>query len=311
MKDVVVFGCGYVGRRLARRLMSAGLRVAGTTTTESNLSALAAHGIPGLLVDRDDPDTWKAALAGARAVVHLAPPDEHAGAGAGAGATATGTVAAAARAFAFAAQDAKVVVYGSTTGAFGQPDDPEAWIDENSETNPASLGRRGGLRFAYEAALRDAGLPLRVARISAIYGHGRTLRASIEREALLLFEGGPPTSRIHVDDLTRLLEAMLRPSAPSLVVACDEAPAPTLEVARYTCALLGRPAPQAVPRADAERVLSPRALEMRLQGRRCRSLVLSGLIGALDFPTYREGVRASLEAEGVMIAGEGRDMAVA
>ncbi|MBK8012955.1 MAG: NAD-dependent epimerase/dehydratase family protein [Deltaproteobacteria bacterium] len=308
MKDVVVFGCGYVGRRLARRLISAGLDVAGTTTTESNLSALAAHGIPGLLVDRDDPETWKGALKDARLVVNLAPPGESLPTDLS---EATAATEAAARAFASASRDAEAVVYGSTTGAFGQPEDPDAWIDETTPTDPERLGRRGALRLAYEDALRAAGLPLHVVRISAIYGPGRTLRSSIEREALLLFEGGPPTSRIHVDDLTRVLEAMLRPGAPPLVVACDEAPVPTLEVARYTCTLLGRPAPQAVPRADAERVLSSRALEMRLQGRRCRSLVRPGLIGALAFPTYREGVRASLEAEGVMIAGEGRDMAVA
>ena len=36
---------------------------------------------------------------------------------------------------------------------------------------------------------------------------------------------------------------------------------------------------------------------MRLGGRRCRSVVRQGLIGALDYPTYREGVKASLQAE--------------
>ena len=91
---------------------------------------------------------------------------------------------------------------------------------------------------------------------------------------------------------------MSEPGAPPLAIGCDEEPAETIEVARYTCALLKKKLPDPVSIEDAKRVLSPAALEMRLGGRRCRSLVREKLIGALEYPTYREGVRASLVAEG-------------
>jgi nucleoside-diphosphate-sugar epimerase len=106
------------------------------------------------------------------------------------------------------------------------------------------------------------------------------------------------TSRIHVEDLARILEAMIDRSAPPLVLACDERPATTLDVARYTASLTGLELPEPVSIDDAKRVLSPAAIEMRLSGRRCRSLLRAEMIGALTFPTYIEGVRASLAAEG-------------
>jgi nucleoside-diphosphate-sugar epimerase len=173
------------------------------------------------------------------------------------------------------------------------------WVDEL--TKPVHLTPRGQARLDYESGLRDQGLPVRVLRIAGIYGPGRTLREQIERDALILFEGQPPTSRIHVEDLVRLIEAMMEPKAPELAVACDELPATTTEIARYTCSLLGRMPPEPVQVEDARRVLSPQALEMRLGGHRCRSLVRERLIGKLTYPTYLEGIPASLEAEGALI----------
>jgi hypothetical protein len=91
---------------------------------------------------------------------------------------------------------------------------------------------------------------------------------------------------------------MIGHEAPALAIACDDLPATTLDVARYTCELLGKAPPPPVAIEDARRVMSKAALEMRLGGHRCRSLVRESLIGPLLHPTYREGVRASLEAEG-------------
>src|SRR5262249_20452521 len=105
---------------------------------------------------------------------------------------------------------------------------------------------------------------------------------------------------IHMEDLARILEAMCSPTAPDLVVACDEEPAETLEVARYTCRLIGVPAPEPIPIEDARRLMSPQAIELRFGGPRCRSSVRPDLIGPPAYPSYREGLRASLLAEGAI-----------
>jgi nucleoside-diphosphate-sugar epimerase len=286
MDKAVILGCGYTGRVLLRSLLGRARTVVATTTTEGNLAELAALGAEARRVRHDDAAALASALAGAEVVFHLAPPAPYP------------DLAAQARAIAAAlGPELRAYVYGSTTGAFGGHA-PGVWIDET--TPPGALGERGRVRLLHEQALAAAGLPLRVVRIAGIYGPGRTLRGALESGELLLFRDGPPTSRTHVEDLARLLEAMARPDAPPLAIACDEDPATTLEVARFTAALLGREAPEPVSLEEARRRLSPAALEMRLGGRQCRSLVRPQLIGDLGYPTYREGVRASLIAEGAL-----------
>lgn len=287
-RKIVVLGCGYVGWVLARRLLARGSSVLATTTTEAKLTSLTAIGAEPILLRPEDPKAFDVVMSDAGAIVHLAPPSPHYKA------------RDLARSIRHAApRDLAAYVYGSTTSAFGHYDDPAGWVDES--TPPRNVSRAGRLRLDYEKAIADTGLPVRVVRIAGIYGPGRTLRESIERDALVLFEGQTPTSRVHVEDLVRLLEAMMNDGAPRLAVACDEEPATTLDVARYTCELLKRAPPVPLSLDDAKRVLSPSAMEMRLGGHRCRSLVREKLIGPLSFPTYREGVRASLEAEGALI----------
>lgn len=236
----------------------------------------------------DDPSVFSRALADAEVVIHLAPPLK--------GTSAREVVS---KIKAATGSTLRAYIYGSTTGVFGTHADPEAVLDEKSSLG--ELSERAVERLEYERALADAGLPLRILRIAGIYGPGRTLREQIERDALILFNGAPHTSRIHVEDLARLLEALTAPDAPRLTIACDELPAPTLEVARYTCELLKKTPPEPVSIEDAKRVMSKVALEMRLGGHRCRSLYREVLIGKLAYPTYREGVRASLIAEGVAL----------
>lgn len=283
MAKVTILGCGYTGVYLLKRLLSAGHDVAATTMTARRLDALSALGAKAHLASLSDPRTLVPALQDAEFVFHLAPPAP----GDQAIVDALGP-------------KLRRLVYGSTTGVYGQVE-PSTWIDESSALGIA--GSRGQERQRREATFLEAGLPLGIVRIAGIYGPGRTLSESLRSGRLLLFRDGPDTSRVHVEDLARMLEAMLLPDAPPVLLATDDAPAPTLEVAEYTAALLDLPLPPILPLAEATAQLSPEAREMRLGGRRCRSLHRPGLIGPLLFPNYREGVYASLRAEGHRITG--------
>jgi len=283
MEKVAILGCGYTGRALIPRLLEAGHEVLATTTRSGQAPQLEALGATARVARLEDPAALRAALAGATRVIHLAPPDREA------------APAAQVEALVSALPEGlEAYVYGSTTGAFGRPAGPETWIDET--TPPRNVSGWGQARLEYEHALAAHGLPLRVVRIAGIYGPGRTLKASLQN-GMLLFEGGPLTSRVHVRDLARLLAAAVEDHAPPLILACDERPAPTLEVARYTAELCGIPLPEVLSLEEARARMSEPARQMRLEGRRCRSLVREGLIGALEFPTYVEGVKASLQEE--------------
>lgn len=299
---VGILGAGYTGRALASELIEAGHEVVAVGRNHAPLVALSAvHGervIPRV-ASTTDRDALRAALDGVDRVVHLAPPpreappeDDAAGL---AGALPRGC---------------DRVVYGSTTGVFVRPDparegEGDGWVDEDTPAGPS--GRLGRQRYAYERALLDlAPSPVHIVRIPGIYGPGRTLADKLLAGDLLLFEGGSVTSRIHRDDLARILAAMVLSEAPPpLVLACDDLPAKTLEVARFTARLLGMPPPAVLSREQAEAQMSEMAKELRLHGKRCRSLYRADLIGPLRYPSYREGVAASLEEEGRIPARPG------
>lgn len=279
---VAVIGAGYVGEPLVARWVEAGVSVVATTTTPAKRGRLEALGAQVVELSTEAPSDVRFDV---DAVVHLAPPPR------------AQSAAAEARFLRGACTErVRTYLYGSTTGVFGEHGD--TWIDES--TPPGRLGARGQRRLDTEHALADAGLPLSVVRIAGIYGPGRTLLASMARDGFVLFEGGPPTSRVHVDDLVSLIVGMVAPGAPKLAIACDDEPATTLEVARYTCGLVGQPMPEVLELEAAKARLSPAALEMRMGGRRCRSNVRAAVMGPLAHPTYREGVRASLVAEGII-----------
>jgi nucleoside-diphosphate-sugar epimerase len=284
---VGILGCGYSGVRLAERLVRDGHDARGSVRSEEKRTALERRGIDARVADLADADSLRAFAQGLDALVHLAPPpaveevhDE------------------VDRLQAALPECVERVVYGSTTGVFGRVD---GWIDER--TPPGPRAARGEKRARYEEALAATGRPTRIVRIAGIYGPGRTTKHAIDR-GLVLFEGGPPTSRVHVADLARILAAMLRDDAPELVIACDDAPAPTLEVARYVLGCLDEPMPPVLTREEAEAQMSPAAREMRLGGRRCRSVERSGLIGDLTYPTYRQGMKAALIEDGLLAPDE-------
>ena len=262
------------------KLLAAGHEVVATTTTADKVPQLQALGAEAKVARLDAPAELRAALEGCTKVLHLAPPDRQAEVGPQVQSLLLGLPA-----------GLDALVYGSTTGAFGKHPTPELWIDESTPSR--NLGAWGQVRLEFERGLRQSGLPVRVLRIAGIYGPGRTVLTSMHR-GMLLFEGGPATSRVHVEDLARLLVALLQPGTPPLTVACDELPTPTLEVARFACEQAKLHPPDVLTLEQAQAHLSPQALEMRLGGRRCRSLVRKHLIGDLTYPTYKEGLIASL-----------------
>lgn len=279
MQTIGIVGFGYVGAALATRLVEANDRVIGLRR-DPTAAGPTPWGVEVLSADLDIPETLSP-LGSCDAIVHLAPPpdDEQA-------------IVAQARALAAASPKARVV-YGSTTGVFGERGG--AWTDERS--TPGTLGTRGARRVRAAQALTQAGLDVARVYIPGIYGPGRSMFDSLAR-GIVLFDDGPETSRVHVDDLVEVLRAQLGPKRVPEVIACDEFPATTLEVARYACAISGAALPDVLTKDEAVARMSPLARELRLGGRRCRSLYRASLVPELRFPSYRDGLASIWEARG-------------
>jgi nucleoside-diphosphate-sugar epimerase len=281
------FGLGYSALALARSLQEAGWHVAGTCRTIEKQAALAELGIEAELFDRTRPLVDPAAAFGrAAAILSAVPPDESGDP------VLDGHGADLAR-----AGDVRWVGYLSTTGVYG--DREGGWVDESSALRPT--GERGRRRVAAEQGWltlhRVAGLPVHVFRLAGIYGPGRNpLRSLREGTARRVIKPGQVFSRIHRDDIVRVLLASLaRPDPGAIYNVCDDDPAAPDAVVAHAASLLGIAPPPAVPLADA--ALSPMGRSFFDDNKRVANRKIKEELGVvLRYPDYRSGLAALLDA---------------
>jgi nucleoside-diphosphate-sugar epimerase len=280
---LTVFGYGYSARALARRLTPKGWEIAATVRDG------AAAG-PGLTaIPRGDGEALAAALAGTQALLVTAPPGAEGCPGLNI------LVPALARARAFP----DWIGYLSTTGVYG--DRRGGWVTERSRLAAQSV--EGARRVSAERDWLEVGggmgLTVTIFRLPGIYGPGRSafdrLRAG---QARRIAAPGQVFSRIHVDDLAAGLEAsMARPRAGGIYNLCDDEPAANSDVIAHAAQLLGMAAPPEVALADAG--LSPAARRFYAESKRVSNALAKAELGWRPrYPTYREGLRAILEAGG-------------
>lgn len=286
-RRLFVFGYGYAARALGRRLAPKGWEITAGVRDPADVARLEAEGVTAIpLADRD---RLAKALARTQALLITAPPD------AGGCPGLRALVPALARAKTFP----DWIGYLSTTGVYG--DRRGSWVTEESRLAAQSLegARRVGAERDWLEVGRGMGLTVTIFRLPGIYGPGRSaldrLRAGRARR---ITAPGQVFSRIHVDDLAAGLEASIaQPRAGGIYNLCDDEPAPNAEVIAYAAGLLGLPAPPEVPLAEAG--LSPLAQRFYAESKRVSNARAKAELGWRPaYPSYREGLRAILAAEG-------------
>ena len=186
--------------------------------------------------------------------------------------------------------------YASATSLYG--DTGGAWIDEDAPDRPDT--HRGHSRFAAEEAWRaiaaERGVPLCILRIAGIYGPGRSnFDALRDGRAQRVVKPGQVFNRVHVADLGRITAAAAEKRLEGTLIASDDEPAPNAEVIAHAAHLLGVTPPPEIPYDQAE--LSPMARSFWADNKRLRSRRRGELGIDLLYPTYREGLKAILDAE--------------
>lgn len=190
------------------------------------------------------------------------------------------------------------VGYLSTTGVYG--DRQGEWVDEQTAVQPTS--RRGVRRAQAEeqwfSLLQAHGVPVHIFRLAGIYGPGRSaldsVRAGVARR---IDKPGQAFSRIHVEDIVQVLRASMERSDPGQIYnICDDHPAPSHEVIKHACEILGRPVPPLIPFAQAD--MAPMARSFYADNKRVRNDKMKSALGiALKYPSFKEGLQGCLEAE--------------
>lgn len=287
MSRLFCFGLGYTALRLARVLLAQGWQVAGTSRSAAGCAALAAEGIEAHRFDSDNPIRDSAALDGTTHLVTSVPPDKggdpvlrHHGAAIGALPT-----------LEWAGYLSATSVYGDTGGA---------WVDETAICAPTT--DRGHGRVAAEAEwlarFGDTGLAVHIFRLAGIYGAGRSAFDQIRSgRARRIDRPDHLFSRIHVDDIVKVLRAsMARPAPGTVYNVCDNTPAASADVLAFAAALLGSDPPPLVAFDDAG--LSAMARSFYADNRLVSNQRIKSDLGVvLDYPDFRSGLRAVLEQE--------------
>jgi nucleoside-diphosphate-sugar epimerase len=289
--QLLVFGFGYTGKALARRLQSQGWSVAATARKAEDRAAIEALGVEPL--DPCDPRGLADAASKARAILVTAPPGERGCPG----------LEALAPAIAASGAFPDWIGYLSTTGVYG--DRAGRWVCETSALNAQSI--EGARRVAAERDWlqmgRGMGLTVTVFRLPGIYGpniHGSG-RSPFDRlregTARRLVKPGHVFSRIHVEDLAAGLAASIaKPRPAGIYNLCDDEPASAAEVTAYAASLLGIEPPPEEPFDPL--TLSPAAQRFYAECKRVSNARAKAELGWRPaYPTYREGLQAILEQD--------------
>ena len=273
--SVFAFGLGYCAARvISRGKLGA---AAGTVRAPAALATWRERGVDAVLFE--DGDGVKAALAPADVARVSIPPD------------AAGDPAL--RLYKDALRGVGRLVYLSTVGVYG--DSGGAWVDETSPLK--AITPRARARVAAEAAWRGLGPEVDVLRLGGIYGPGRgafdRLRDGTARRVV---KPGQVFNRIHVDDIASAVETVVAAGRPGEIYnVVDGAPAPPEDVIAFAAALIGVEPPPEEPFETAR--LTAMAASFYEENRRVRNERLRGLGWAPSFPSYREGLRATLAQE--------------
>jgi nucleoside-diphosphate-sugar epimerase len=189
------------------------------------------------------------------------------------------------------------VVYLSTIGVYG--DHSGSWVDE--ETPPRPDSERARERLAVEQAWQTFGRQshkaVAILRLAGIYGPGRNALVPIARgEARRIVKPDQVFNRIHVADIAQAIDAAFAHSNNGIFNVTDNEPTPPADPIVFAAQLLGRDPPPEIRFEDAVPSMSPMALSFWQDCRRVRNDKLKRTLGVtLDYPTYREGLRALFE----------------
>ncbi len=278
---VLIAGCGYVGKALARLLGESGHQVWGMSRTARLLPGEARP----ITADLADPDSLKNLPRGLDAVVYAASADDF-GKDAYTAAYVDGP-----RHMLAALEDQgqapRRVIFTSSTGVYGQS--AGEWVDETSPAESEHFS--GALLRRGEEVFLEGPFPAVIARLGGIYGPGRTRLIDRVRhgEATCGEDETRYTNRIHRRDAAGAIAHLLELEEPQEVyLVVDREPAERCEVLRWIAARVGAEAPRVVPGTGRRR---GQRSNKRVSSRR---LVASGY--EHHYPTFREGYGAMIDA---------------
>jgi nucleoside-diphosphate-sugar epimerase len=283
---LVVLGCGYVGTRLAKTALAQGRPVRVCSRSTGRLQPIFQPlGAEVKFLDASTPKQFTAALSGmpGATVVYSIPPVT---------ALPPGHAIRTALQAAYGGGAANFILF-SSCGLYGDEPDDAVWIDEDTPIRPdAAMQNIHNEEQELERCTFER-MKLVTLRLAPVYGPGRGVRNRLRKgDYKILDDGQHATSRIHVDDVARVVFAA-EEKAPhkSVFLVGDDSPTTQGEYAQWLSERMG------VPMPPYRQTIEPGRPRVAHRNRKIRNARLHDVLGVtLLYPSYREG-EAAIEAE--------------
>jgi nucleoside-diphosphate-sugar epimerase len=283
---ILIAGCGDIALRVAP-LLKKNYRLFGLVRDAARHSALRQAGITPVAGDLDHAHSLQRLAGQAHIVLHFAPPQN---------ATLVDTRTRRLLAVLLRGTPPRRLVYISTSGVYG--DCGGAVVEETRPPDPQTPRAllRADAERQIRAWARQHGVHASILRVPGIYAGDRLpldrLRAGMP--AIVSGEDSH-TNHIHADDLARIVVAALRHGRPNRVYhASDDS---DLKMGDYLDAVAdarGLPRPPRLPRAEAQRAVSPVLWSFMNESRRLANARMKHeLKVALRYRTVKEALAAA------------------
>ncbi|MEX5590139.1 NAD-dependent epimerase/dehydratase family protein [Pseudomonas urmiensis] len=278
--SALIVGCGDVGGRLARQLLTCGWQVSGLRRSVEQLPE-GVRPVAADLADSSIPAAWPEQSPDY--LVYCVAASQHDEAGYQAAYVeglrnvlewlqARG-------------QRPRRLLFVSSSSVFAQQNGE--WIDETAVTEPE--GYSGRVMLEAEQLALHSGIPTSLVRLTGIYGPGREWLLNQVRQGYRVAEQPPLYgNRIHAEDAASLLAYLLQADARGVTlddcyIGVDDDPAALADVVAWLRGHMG-----VTEWSDEQRV-------RRTGSKRCSNARARALGWVPQYPSYKEGYAAILE----------------
>jgi nucleoside-diphosphate-sugar epimerase len=285
----LIFGCGYLGQRVARRWQAAGDSVTVLTRSAERAHQFRQQGFAAIVGDVTRPETlgdvprsdtllFAVGYDRSQSTTQQSIEEVYAGG--------------IRNVLAALPDETNRFIYISTTGVYGPASGD--WVDETTQPDPHRDGGRASL--AAEQALTESRFAARsvILRLAGIYGRGRVPYIDKLRTGEPI--PAPATgylNLIHVEDAAQVVVAAAQAellTAPRVYCVSDGQPVERGEYYSEVARQIGAPPPK-FTQPDPT---SPRAARAESNRRICNDRMLADLGVTLTYPEYRAGLAAIL-----------------
>jgi nucleoside-diphosphate-sugar epimerase len=291
----LVFGCGYLGGRVAARWRNAGHNIVVVTRSAGRAEVFKRQGLGTIVADVTRPETLHD-LPTAETVLFSIGHDRDTGQ------TIDEVYAGGMRnVLAALPADTGRFIYISTTGVYGTAGGQ--WVDENTPTDPQREGGKASLAAEGTLAAHPLGARSIVLRLAGLYGPGRVPFLNELRDGDPI--PAPNTGHlnlIHVDDAAAVVAAAAEVRLdeldelnhkPRVYCVSDGHPVERGEFYREVARQIGAPPPQFVEPHPSSTRAARASEDRRIRNDR----MMAVLRVKLTYSDYRAGLRALLETQ--------------